>query len=109
MKDSIEEIVVKSGDKEIKINDVSALKIGSFTMTPEMIEELKIVSQYKYSCDINNMMDHLILNSFENDDDAKDTLNKIRAMFCIRDFFEVYRERKCRMTGTAIGSLTPGR
>mgnify|MGYP000540235091 FL=1 len=85
MKDSIEEIVVKSGDKEIKINDVSALKI-SFTMTPEMIEELKIVSQYKYSCDINNMMDHLILNSFENDDDAKDTLNKIRAMFCIRDF-----------------------
>lgn len=41
MKDSIEEIVVKSGDKEIKINDVSALKIGSFTMTPEMIEELK--------------------------------------------------------------------
>ena len=86
MKDSIEEIVVKSGDKEIKINDVSALKIGSFTMTPEMIEELKIVSQYKYSCDINNMMDHLILNSFENDDDAKDTLNKIRAMFCIRDF-----------------------
>ena len=37
MKDSIEEIVVKSGDKEIKINDVSALKIGSFTMTPEMI------------------------------------------------------------------------
>lgn len=41
MKDSIEEIIVKSGDKEIKINDVSVLKIGSFTMTPEMIEELK--------------------------------------------------------------------
>ena len=39
MKDSIEEIVVKSGDKEIKINDVSALKIGSFTMTPETTPE----------------------------------------------------------------------
>lgn len=86
MKDSIEEIVVKSGDKEIKINDVSVLKIGNFTITPAMIEELKNISQYKYSCDINNMMDYLILNSFENDDDAEGTLDKIRAMFCIRDF-----------------------
>lgn len=86
MKDSIEEIVVKSGDKEIKINDVSVLKIGNFTITPEMIEGLKNMSEYKYSCDIDDMMDHLILDSFENDDDAKDTLNKIRAMFCIRDF-----------------------
>ena len=60
MKDSIEEIVVKSGDKEM--------------------------SECKYSCDINDMMDHLILDSFENDDDAKGTLDKIRAMFCIRDF-----------------------
>lgn len=86
MKDSIKEIVVKSGDKEIKINDVSVLKIGNFTITPAMIEELKNISQYKYSCDINNMMDYLILNSFENDDDAEGTLDKIRAMFCIRDF-----------------------
>ena len=86
MKDSIEEIVVKSGDKEIKINDVSVLKIGSFTITPEMIEELKNMSECKYSCDINDMMDHLILDSFENDDEAKGTLDKIRAMFCIRDF-----------------------
>lgn len=86
MKDSIEEIVVKSGDKEIKINDVSVLKIGNFAITPAMIEELKNISQYKYSCDINNMMDHLILNSFESDDDAEGTLDKIRAMFCIRDF-----------------------
>ena len=86
MKDSIEEIVVKSGDKEIKINDVSVLKIGSFTKTPEMIEELKSMSQYKYSCDINDMMDYLILNSFENDEEAKEILDKIRTMFCIRDF-----------------------
>ena len=33
MKDSIEEIVVKSGDKEIKINDVSVLKIGMYSNT----------------------------------------------------------------------------
>lgn len=86
MKDSIEEIVVKSGDKEIKINDVSVLKIGRFTITPAMIEELKNMSEYKYSCDIDDMMDHLIPDSFENDDDAEGTLDKIRAMFCIRDF-----------------------
>ncbi len=39
-------------------------------MTPEMMEELINMTQCKYSCDIN---DHLILDSFENDDDAKDT------------------------------------
>lgn len=94
MKDSIEEIVVKSGDKEIKINDVSVLKIGSFTMTPEMMEELINMTQCKYSCDINNMMDHLILDSFENDDDAKGTLDKIRAMFCIRDFLRSIEKGK---------------
>lgn len=51
-----------------------------------MIEELKNMSEYKYSCDIDDMMDHLILDSFENDDDAEGTLDKIRTMFCIRDF-----------------------
>lgn len=44
------------------------------------------MSEYKYSCDIDDMMDHLILDSFENDDDAEGTLDKIRTMFCIRDF-----------------------
>lgn len=44
------------------------------------------MSQYKYSCDINDMMDYLILNSFENDEEAKEILDKIRTMFCIRDF-----------------------
>ena len=48
--------------------------------------DITSMSEYNYSEDIGKMMDNLILDSFENDDDAKDTLDKIRAMFCIRDF-----------------------
>lgn len=50
--------------------------------------------EYHYSEDIDKMMDHLILDSFENDDDAKGTLDKIRAMFCIRDFLRSIEKGK---------------
>lgn len=89
-KKKIKEVIIRFdgplNEYEIKHNDVLAIKVGNFTIAPEMIEGVKNMSEYKYSCDINDMMDHLILDSFENYDDAKDTLNKIRAMFCIRDF-----------------------
>lgn len=88
-KKKIKEVIIRFGDPlneyEIKHSDVLAIKVGNFTITPEMLEEVKNMSEYKYSCDIDDMMDHLILDSFEDDEDAKDTLNKIRAMFCIRD------------------------
>lgn len=56
--------------------------------------DITSMSEYNYSEDIGKMMDNLILDSFENDDDAKDTLDKIRAMFCIRDFLRSIEKGK---------------
>ena len=56
--------------------------------------DITSMSEYNYSEDIGKMMDNLILDSFENDDDAKDTLDKTRAMFCIRDFLRSIEKGK---------------
>lgn len=56
--------------------------------------DITSMSEYHYSEDIDKMMDHLILDSFENDGDAKGTLDKIRAMFCIRDFLRSIEKGK---------------
>ena len=58
------------------------------------MHDITSMPEYHYSEDIDKMMDHLILDSFENDDDAKGTLDKIRAMFCIRDFLRSIEKGK---------------
>lgn len=91
---TIKEITIKSGDQEIKLEDVSSLTIGNFIITPRIMYGITSMSEYNYSEDIGKMMDNLILDSFENDDDAKDALDKIRAMFCIRDFLRSIEKGK---------------
>lgn len=91
---TIKEITIKSGDKEIKLENVSLLTIGNFIITPRIMHDITSMPEYHYSEDIDKMMDHLILDSFENDDDAKGTLDKIRAMFCIRDFLRSIEKGK---------------
>lgn len=91
---TIKEITIKSGDQEIKLKNVSSLTIGNFIITPRIMCDITSISEYRYSEDTDKMIDHLILGSFENDDDAKDTLNKIRAMFCIRDFLRIIEKGK---------------
>lgn len=91
---TIKEITIKSGDKEIKLENVSLLTIGNFIITPRIMYDITSMPEYHYSEDIDKMMDHLILDSFENDDDAKGTLDKIRAMFCIRDFLRIIEKGK---------------
>lgn len=91
---TIKEITIKSGDQEIKLEDVSSLTIDNFIITPRIMYDITSMSEYNYSEDIDKMMDNLILDSFENDDDTKDTLDKIRAMFCIRDFLRSIEKGK---------------
>ena len=91
---TIKEITIKSGDQEIKLEHVSSLTIGNFIITPRIMYNITSMSEYNYSEDIGKMMDYLILDSFENDDDAKGTLDKIRAMFCIRDFLRSIEKGK---------------
>ena len=83
---TIKEITIKSGDQEIKLENVSSLIIGNFIITPRIMYDITSMSEYHYSEDTDKMMDHLMLDSLENDGDAKGALDKIRAMFCIRDF-----------------------
>ena len=83
---TIKEITIKSGDQEIKLENVSSLIIGNFIITPRIMYDITSMSEYHYSEDTDKMMDNLILDSLENDGDAKGALDKIRAMFCIRDF-----------------------
>lgn len=91
---TIKEITIKSGDQEIKLENVSSLTIGNFIITPRIMYDITCMLEYHYSEDIDKMMDHLILDSFENDGDAKGTLDKIRAMFCIRDFLRIIEKGK---------------
>ena len=69
----IKEITIKSGDQEIKLENVLSLTIGNFIITPKIMYDITSMSEYNYSEGADTMIDHLILDSFENDDDAKDT------------------------------------
>lgn len=82
----IKSIVVKAGGNEIKVDHAHELVIGNLTITPEMMESIMSISEYTFSEDIGDMIDTLIRLSYEDSLDDNETMNKIRAMSCVRDF-----------------------
>lgn len=81
------EIIVKSNDAEIKFNNVSTLVIGNYTMTPDIITDIKVMGEYKFSEDIVNLMDKTLLESYnlEEDMNSDDILDRLRCLATIRD------------------------
>lgn len=82
----IKSIVVKADGNEIKVDHAHELVIGNLTITPEMMESIMSISEYTFSEDIGDMIDTLIRLSYEDSLDDNETMNKIRAMSCVRDF-----------------------
>lgn len=82
----IKSIVVKADGNEIKVDHAHELVIGNLTITPEMMESISDISEYTFSEDIGDMIDTLIKLSYEDSFSSEETMNKIRAMSCVRDF-----------------------
>lgn len=82
----IKSIVVRAGGNEIKVDHAHELVIGDLTITPEMVGSIRSMSEYTFSEDIGDMIDTLIRLSYEDSLDDNETMNKIRAMSCVRDF-----------------------
>ena len=90
----IKSIVVKADGNEIKVDHAHELVIGDLTITPEMMESIMSISEYTFSEDIGDMIDTLIRLSYEDSLDDNETMNKIRAMSCVRDFLRVIEKDK---------------
>lgn len=82
----IKGIVVRADGNEIKVDHAHELVIGDLTITPEMVGSIRSMSEYMFSEDIGDMIETLIKLSYEDSLDDNETMNKIRAMSCVRDF-----------------------
>ena len=51
-----------------------------------MVGSIRSMSEYMFSEDIGDMIETLIKLSYEDSLDDNETMNKIRAMSCVRDF-----------------------
>lgn len=94
---TIKEITIKSGDQEIKLENVSSLTIGNFIITPRIMYDITSMSEYRYSEDTDKMIDKLILDSFElptDNDTTMRILDEIRSLYVIRDFLRSIEKGK---------------
>lgn len=94
---TIKEITIKSGDQEIKLEDVSSLTIGNFIITPKIMYDITSMSEYNYSEDTDKMIDKVILDSFElptDNDTTMRILDEIRSLYVIRDFLRSIEKGK---------------
>nr|DAV40928.1 MAG TPA: hypothetical protein [Caudoviricetes sp.] len=94
---TIKEITIKSGDQEIKLEDVSSLTIGNFIITPKIMYDITSMSEYNYSEDTDKMIDKVILDSFElptDNDTTMRILDEIRSLYIIRDFLRSIEKGK---------------
>lgn len=92
----IKSIVVRADGNEIKVDHAYELVIGDLTITPEMMESIMSISEYTFSEDIGDMIDTLIRLSYEDSLDDNETMNKIRAMSCVRDFLRDIEKSRSR-------------
>lgn len=94
---TIKEITIKSGDQEIKLENVSLLTIGNFIITPRIMYDITSMSEYHYSEDTDKMIDKVILDSFElptDNDTTMRILDEIRSLYVIRDFLRSIEKGK---------------
>lgn len=94
---TIKEITIKSGDQEIKLENVSSLTIGDFIITPRIMCDITSMSEYRYSEDTDKMIDKVILDSFElptDNDTTMRILDEIRSLYVIRDFLRSIEKGK---------------
>lgn len=82
----IKSIVVRADGNEIKVDHANELVIGDLIITPEMVGSIRSMSEYMFSEDIGDMIETLIKLSYEDSLDDNETMNKIRAMSCVREF-----------------------
>ncbi len=93
----IKEITIKSGDQEIKLENVLSLTIGNFIITPRIMYDITSMSEYRYSEDTDKMIDKVILDSFElptDNDTTMRILDEIRSLYVIRDFLRSIEKGK---------------
>ena len=93
----IKEITIKSGDQEIKLENVLSLTIGNFIITPKIMYDITNMSEYNYSEDTDKMIDKVILDSFElptDNDTTMRILDEIRSLYIIRDFLRSIEKGK---------------
>lgn len=93
----IKEITIKSGDQEIKLENVLSLTIGNFIITPKIMYDITSMSEYNYSEDTDKMIDKVILDSFElptDNDTTMRILDEIRSLYIIRDFLRSIEKGK---------------
>ncbi len=94
---TIKEITIKSGNQEIKLENVSSLTIGNFIITPRIMHDITSMSEYRYSEDTDKMIDKVILDSFElptDNDTTMRILDEIRSLYVIRDFLRSIEKGK---------------
>lgn len=94
---TIKEITIKSGDQEIKLENVSSLTIGNFIITPRIMYDITSMSEYRFSEDTDKMIDKVILDSFElptDNDTTMRILDEIRSLYVIRDFLRSIEKGK---------------
>lgn len=94
---TIKEITIKSGDQEIKLENVSSLTIGNFIITPRIMYDITSMSEYRYSEDTDKMIDKVILDSFElptDNDTTMRILDEIQSLYVIRDFLRSIEKGK---------------
>lgn len=94
---TIKEITIKSGDQEIKLENVLSLTIGNFIITPRIMYDITSMSEYNYSEDTDKMIDKVILDSFElptDNDTTMRILDEIRSLYIIRDFLRSIEKGK---------------
>lgn len=92
----IKSIVVRADGNEIKVDHAHELVIGNLTITPEMMESIRGISEYTFSEDIGDMIDTLIKLSYDDFFSSEETMDKIRAMSCVRDFLRDIEKSRSR-------------
>lgn len=104
MKDSavITNVTVISEECEVNIKNVSALKVdtkvGTLMLNVDQINQIVIMSGYKFSEDIEKAIDLLLLDSYEIDKDDHSgnyqILDQLRALYNVKNFLKILEKGK---------------
>jgi phage regulator Rha-like protein len=72
--------------KDLSLNKETMSSLEIAELTGKQHAHVMSISEYTFSEDIGDMIDTLIRLSYEDSLDDNETMNKIRAMSCVRDF-----------------------
>lgn len=85
MENTIKGIVVRVGDNDICIENVSAVRIGELTLTHDVVSAIGYTPIEALSKDMERLVDFMINLSFVSDLTDMEIMDKIRAIYCVKD------------------------